>query len=192
MPRHKDRFDIGRMHGFARSGNESGGRSPRQRGPRELGAERGGRLFEHGRLRLVLLQFIASKPAHGYELIKAIEDKTGGAYSPSPGVIYPTLTLLEELGYVSVATDASSRKLYSITATGQTHLSEQQATLNDMQQRFAGRMKHRGDLPSSILRGMENLKLALRLRLQQGEVNAETAHSIAALLDHAAQQIEQL
>jgi hypothetical protein len=63
-----------------------------------------GRFFAHGDLRLVILHLIADKPRHGYELIKAIEEQVAGAYSPSPGVIYPTLTLLEELGYVTVST----------------------------------------------------------------------------------------
>ena len=62
-----------------------------------------GRFFAHGDLRLVILHLIAEKPRHGYEIIKAIEEQVGGAYSPSPGVIYPTLTLLEEIGYQLVA-----------------------------------------------------------------------------------------
>src|SRR5437763_6693299 len=63
----------------------------------------GGRVFEQGDLRLVILKLISEKPAHGYELIKQVEERLGGAYSPSPGVIYPTLTLLEELGYLTMA-----------------------------------------------------------------------------------------
>ncbi len=149
-------------------------------------------MFEHGRLRLVLLQLIAAKPAHGYELIKAVEEKTGGNYSPSPGVVYPTLTLLEELGQISVKASEGSRKLYTITPTGQQHLTEQQPVLDELSQRFASQQQHRSDLPLPILRGMENLKLALRLRLQQGEISIETARAIAAALDHAAQTIEQL
>ncbi|RYF66006.1 MAG: PadR family transcriptional regulator, partial [Comamonadaceae bacterium] len=80
----------------------------------------GGRVFGHGGLRFVLLQLIADKPSHGYELIKAIEERLGGAYSPSPGTVYPTLTLLEELGYVSVGTaDEGGRKRYTVTTAGQ-------------------------------------------------------------------------
>ncbi len=72
----------------------------RLRGGRE--GRGGGRIFGHGGLRFVLLQLIADKPSHGYELIKSIEERLGGTYSPSPGIVYPTLTLLEEMGYVSV------------------------------------------------------------------------------------------
>jgi len=75
-----------------------------------------GRFFAHGDLRLVSLHLIAEKPRHGYEIIKAIEEHVGGAYSPSPGVIYPTLTLLEELGYVTVTAGDGVKKLHTITS----------------------------------------------------------------------------
>ena len=67
-------------------------------------------MFDQGDLKWVILQLIADKPSHGYELIKTIEERLGGAYSPSPGVIYPTLTLLEDLGYIAPAADAGSRR----------------------------------------------------------------------------------
>src|ERR1700754_4139556 len=84
---------------------------------------RGGRFFEHGDLRLVILALLAEQPRHGYEIIKAIEERLGGAYSPSPGVVYPTLTWLEELGYAALVEDASSsKKLYSATPEGLEYL----------------------------------------------------------------------
>lgn len=151
---------------------------------------RGGRMFEHGRLRWVLLQLIDRKPSHGYELIKAIEENTLGSYVPSPGVIYPTLALLEELGHISV--DASDgRKRYSITTTGKTEL-EAQAKLPNSEPLMGARMRHRGDLPLPIMRAMENLKMALRLRIRHSVVDQQTATAIAAALDQAAQTIEQL
>ena len=73
------------------------------------------RVFDQGDLRFVILKLISEAPRHGYEIIKEIEEKVGGAYSPSPGVIYPTLTLLEEMGQASVATGDGGKKLYSIT-----------------------------------------------------------------------------
>src|SRR5260370_35860538 len=100
--RARDGFGRGRFGGHHR-----GGRGARL-----------GRFLEHGDLRWVLLQMIAEKPRHGYELIKAIEDKLGGMYSPSPGVVYPTLTLLEELGYLRAESVGGNRKLYSMTAEG--------------------------------------------------------------------------
>src|SRR5580704_15477146 len=74
----------------------------RGRGMGHMRVRREGRVFDQGDLRFVILKLISEAPRHGYEIIKAIEDKVAGAYSPSPGVIYPTLTLLEELGYVTV------------------------------------------------------------------------------------------
>src|SRR5258708_39930821 len=99
---------------FARGGFGSGRHGGHGRHRHGL---RGGRFFDRGDLRYVLLHLISERPRHGYELITAIEEKFGGMYSPSPGVIYPTLTLLEALGYVSPESAAgATKKLYSITA----------------------------------------------------------------------------
>ncbi|MBI3517635.1 MAG: PadR family transcriptional regulator, partial [Proteobacteria bacterium] len=103
---------------FARAGfgfgrHFGGGHGRHRHGPR------GGRFFERGDLRYVLLHLISERPRHGYELITAIEEKFGGMYSPSPGVIYPTLTLLEELGYVRPEAEVgATKKLYAITEEG--------------------------------------------------------------------------
>src|SRR5439155_17142014 len=99
----------------------------RHSGERHGHGGRGGRIFDHGDLRYVLLQLISEKPCHGYELIKAIEDKLGGMYSPSPGVIYPTLTLLEELGYLRSETAGGTKKLYSVTEDGTAFLTANRA-----------------------------------------------------------------
>src|SRR5580704_12004833 len=85
-----------------------------------------GRKFEAVDLQLVILAFLAERPAHGYELIKAIEERSGGFYTPSPGVIYPALTYLHEIGHTSVE-QQGTRKLYSITPEGKTHLDENRA-----------------------------------------------------------------
>src|SRR3954465_12516127 len=86
---------------------------------------RAGRMLAQGDLRLLALALIAEQPRHGYEIIKVLEDKTAGWYSPSPGIVYPTLTYLEEAGYVTVQADGA-KKLYSITAQGRGHLAENQ------------------------------------------------------------------
>jgi DNA-binding PadR family transcriptional regulator len=80
-----------------------------------------GRMLAHGDLRLLALALIDEQPRHGYEIIKVLEDKTAGWYSPSPGVVYPTLTYLEEVGYVTAQT-AGAKKLYTITGEGRAHL----------------------------------------------------------------------
>ena len=90
-----------------------------------------GRFFAHGDLRLVILNLIAEKPRHGYEIIKAIEEQVAGAYSPSPGVIYPALTLLEELGYVTVSTaPEGGKKLHEITPQGRAFLEANRPALS--------------------------------------------------------------
>lgn len=167
-------------HGFGRRGHG--------------GAPGLGRFFAHGDLRLVILNLIAEKPRHGYEVIKAIEEAVAGAYSPSPGTIYPTLTLLEELGYVTVATSAdSSKKLHEITDQGRALLSANRPGLDVLLARMAEASRVRGDGPApQIVRAMENLKLALRLRTARGPLTEEETTAIAAALDAAAVTVEKI
>jgi len=80
------------------------------------GPFRGGRMFEQGDLKYVILQLLEEKPRHGYEIIKALEERFGGMYSPSAGTVYPTLTLLEDMGYARVTVEEGGKKVYSITA----------------------------------------------------------------------------
>ncbi|EJL74536.1 PadR family transcriptional regulator [Variovorax sp. Varisp85] len=166
------------------------------RGQHRGGGRGGARVFGHGGLRFVLLQLIADKPAHGYELIKAIEDRLGGSYAPSPGVVYPTLTLLEEMGYLSVeAGDGSGRKRYSVTASGQEFLAANREMADAMMARMSGGVDGagpRGGRPPQVTRAIENLKLAMRMRLSGAAMTEQQAHEFAAVLDAAAQQIEKI
>src|SRR5690606_39775198 len=82
-----------------------------------------GRMLASGDLRLVALYFIEQQPRHGYDLIKAVEERSNGVYSPSPGIVYPALTYLEEAGYVTSAADGN-KKLYTITDGGRAHLDD--------------------------------------------------------------------
>ncbi len=153
---------------------------------------RGGRLarfLEHGDLRLLVLNLIQEKPRHGYEIIKAIEDLTGGAYAPSPGVIYPTLTMLEELGQVS-ATAEGARKSYEITDAGKTALEAERPAL----ERLLARVKDAAprEAAAPIIRAMENLRTALRLKIQARDNAGELTRKIADLLDDAARRIEDM
>src|SRR6266478_4094425 len=84
---------------------------------------RAGRMLAQGDLRLIALALIAEQPRHGYEIIKVLEDKTAGWYSPSPGIVYPTLTYLEEAGHVTAAAEGV-KKLYTITEEGRAHFEE--------------------------------------------------------------------
>jgi DNA-binding PadR family transcriptional regulator len=150
------------------------------------------RFFAHGDLRLVILHLIAEKPRHGYEIIKEIEDAVAGAYSPSPGVIYPTLTLLEELGYVTTTADGS-RKLHEITAEGRAFLRANQKALDALLSRMgeAGAERGGGRSPA-LVRAMENLRVALRLRMARGPVTEEQIDAIAAAIDAAAVSVEKI
>jgi len=126
-------------HGGRRGGHRHdrpdarGHRAGRPFGHRGRG---GGRVFAPGDLRLVLLALIQERPRHGYELIKELEQKFGGGYAPSPGSIYPTLTLLEELGHVRAVTSEGTKRLFEITAEGKAYLRENRAALNSAMARM--------------------------------------------------------
>lgn len=112
-----------------------GGPGARRAGGR--GGRRGGRMFEQGDLKFVILQLLDEKPRHGYEIIKELEERCGGAYTPSPGTVYPTLSLLEDLGYARAQDDGGGRKVYTITAEGRQYLSDNQGTVEDIFDRLA-------------------------------------------------------
>jgi DNA-binding PadR family transcriptional regulator len=150
----------------------------------------GKRLFDYGELRLLLLAMIIEKPSHGYDLMKAIEERMGGSYSPSPGVIYPTLSWLEDMGYAAIDTEQPGRKRYRITAEGEAFLVANRSAADELLTRTSSSRGGGADpVPASIIRAMENLKLALRLRLR-GPLDEPSAEVIAAALDAAAQSIE--
>jgi DNA-binding PadR family transcriptional regulator len=167
-------------------------RDPLESGER-LGLHRHGgrrRLFDYGDLRFILLRMIMDKPSHGYDLIKALEERMGGGYSPSPGVIYPTLTMLEEQGYADVTADGG-KKLYRATAEGVAYLEANQASVDAIQARIDAVARERNTLPPpQILRAIENLKTALRLRLAGGPIAAERIAAIAGAIDAAAAEAE--
>lgn len=151
-----------------------------------------GRFFDHGDLRLVVLKLIADKPSHGYELIKAIETAAGGAYTPSPGVVYPTLTLLEELGYITVSEAGGGKKLHTLTPEGEAFLQANAPSISGLFARMAESAARSAAFSPQILRARENLKTALRLKLTAGELSAEQVDGIAKALDDAAGVIERL
>jgi DNA-binding PadR family transcriptional regulator len=156
------------------------------------GGGRGHRLFDYGELRLVVLAMIAEEARHGYELMRAIEERMAGSYSPSPGVIYPTLSWLEDMGYAQVEAESAGRKRYRITPAGENFLKANRAAVDEVFSRIgaAGKGGRPEGVPAPVLRGMENLKLALRLRLRRGPLDQAAAQSIAAALDAAAQSVE--
>jgi DNA-binding PadR family transcriptional regulator len=169
-------------HGFGEFGE----------GRRGFRGGRGGpmRLFGAGDLRYVILQMIAEKPSYGYEIIKSIQDRLGGSYAPSPGVVYPMLTMLEEMGHATVVSEGA-RKLYTITEEGAKSLAENKAAVDTI---FARIDRIRGEQTSEgaqqIERAVANFRMALRMRT--GKLTKEQVHAVTDIIDAAAKQIERL
>ena len=116
-----------------RHGGRGEGRGHRfERGGRGEGR---GHRFERGDLRYIVLERLAERPAHGYELIRALEERFHGFYIPSPGVVYPTLQWLEDLGYVT-AVEADGRKVYTITEPGRSFLAAGGARIAEISERL--------------------------------------------------------
>jgi DNA-binding PadR family transcriptional regulator len=131
-PRDRDRSGRGwEWKGEAGTGPFWFGFGPRRGGPR------GGRMFEQGDLKFVILQLLAEKPRHGYEIIKELEERSGGRYSPSPGTVYPTLTLLEDMGYAVATAEESGKKVYAITDAGRAYLAENRSTADEVLERIS-------------------------------------------------------
>jgi DNA-binding PadR family transcriptional regulator len=191
---HRDHEHRGHRHGWHfghRSHDDDDTRHPHDDGRgRHRRGRRSGRTFDHGELRLVVLALIAERPRHGYELIKEIEDRLAGTYSPSPGVIYPTLTMLEELGHATVA-ESEGKKLYTITTEGTAYLDANKSAVDQaMAHMQSVRSAHGGGPAPEILRARVNLKMALRLREARGPLTEQQIRDIAAALDAAAVAIE--
>jgi DNA-binding PadR family transcriptional regulator len=151
------------------------------------------RQFEGSELKLLLLGLIAEGPRHGYDLIRDIEERTGGGYAPSPGVVYPTLTLLDEMGLIQEVKEEGARKRFAITDAGRAHLAEQKATVDAIIERLGaiGAREKRGD-SAPIRRAMMGLMMALREAAVGSDDNPDRAHDIAAILDEAARKMERL
>ncbi len=94
-------------------------------------------MFEQGDLKFVILRLLDEKPRHGYDVIKELEERSGGRYVPSPGTVYPTLTLLEDMGYASAVVEDGGKKVYSITDEGRKYLADNRSTVDDVFERLA-------------------------------------------------------
>jgi DNA-binding PadR family transcriptional regulator len=187
----------GRHHGFHHGAERNHGRHGGFGGP--MGHERGfggggrERHFDNGELRFVILQLIADKPSYGYEIIKAIEERLSGAYAPSPGVVYPTLTMLEEEGYATVSSTEGSKKLYAATERGVEYLKENKVVTKAI----FGRMEHAGKIfgrgrSPQIMRAIMNLRYALKIRTERGNLSPEQTRKVAEAIDAAARVIDEV
>jgi DNA-binding PadR family transcriptional regulator len=185
-------------HGMGRHRRHFGGFASGFGGAMGMGGRAflAGRRLASGDLQLVLLALLAERPSHGYELIKALEERSGGFYSPSPGMVYPALTWLEEVGYASVAAEGA-RKLYSITDTGRTYLSDHREAAEAMlrQLEYIGRKMGRvreifggfdEEEESDLGAARRELRTAVREKLG---ASSEEKQRVAQILREAAARI---
>lgn len=162
--------------------------------------KRRGRMFGQGELRLALLALINEEPRHGYELIRAIEDMTGGGYAPSPGAVYPTLQMLEEEGLIKQTKpqddeDTSAKKPFKVTKAGKAELEERE----DEVEALMGRLGEHGmraekvkEKSPDLFRAMGNLASVLKNRARAGKLDQKTIDEIVDIIDEVAKRIERL
>jgi len=196
--RHEDdgRWAAGRHGHRGRHRHGWGSRHGRDMGDDDM--MRGRRMLVQGDLRLIALALIAEQPRHGYDIIKALEEKTADWYSPSPGIVYPTLTYLEEVGYLTAQSEGA-KKLYTITEEGRAHLEENRALVDAVMKRFdyigerAQRIRERmGDdearrnLPQLVRAAIDNLRDVAAKRL---DADRDAEEKIVETLARAAGEL---
>jgi len=177
---------------FPFGGGRGDGRHGGGRGPGG-GPGRGRRgMFGREELRLLLLGLIAEEPRHGYDLIRVLQERSGGHYAPSPGVIYPSLALLADEGLIIEQPGDDSRRRFALSEAGQALLTDEQEQVASLAARLAAMAERaRQSRPPQVERAVANLAMALRQRLQQGGED-DLTYQIVAVLDEAAQRIERL
>ena len=157
------------------------------------GGRRRRRMFGSGELRLVMLKLLADEPRHGYELIKAVEDLTGGSYAPSPGTVYPTLSLLEDEGAIAQAKGDETRKAFEATDAGRAELEERHDEVEALFDRLAGHgERRRAYATPEMFRAVGNLANVLKNRARSGKLEEDTIREIVDLVDELAKKIERL
>jgi DNA-binding PadR family transcriptional regulator len=184
---HEDHYGIGRQGRWGRHRHGHGRHGRGDMGSGDM--MRAGRMLAQGDLRLLALALIAEQPRHGYEIIKVLEDKTGGWYAPSPGVVYPTLTYLEEASYVTAQADGA-KKLYTITTEGRAYLEENRNFVDALLERLesvgeqAREYRNRDDdkpnVPRLVRSALENLRDVAEERLKKDpDVEAKVVEILA-------------
>lgn len=195
------------MSGFFGWGDCGGGAGHRARwGFEGFGAEfwgaggpgrhwrgRGGRVFEQGDLKYVILRLLEEKPRHGYDIITELKERFGGAYAPSPGTVYPTLTMLEDLGFARAMPEEGGRKIYEITDEGRKHLAEHSHTVDDIFERMSRFVSGLFDQPmADVTQALKRVGRAT-FTLASGRMSdKELLGKVREILDRAATEIEAL
>lgn len=148
-------------------------------------------MFDSGELQLLLLSFLAEEPRHGYEMIREVEGLSQGGYSPSPGVVYPALTFMQEAGLVRVASEEGGRRSYIATEEGRAQIAEKAAEIERAKARLAALADQRERTDAApIRRAMQNLKTAIFDRLSREDVDRAAILQVAGFIDDAARRIE--
>lgn len=162
-------------------------------GPGRHWRGRGGRVFEQGDLKYVILRLLEEKPRHGYDIIKELQERFGGAYAPSPGTVYPTLTMLEDLGFARAMPEEGGRKIYEITDEGRKHLAEHSHTVDDIFERMSRFVSGLFDQPmAEVTQSLKRLGRAT-FTLASGRMqDKELLAKVRDVLDRAASEIEAL
>ena len=181
---HSHRYEERMRHSWELRGERHAERHARGRGRRL------GRLLEHGDLRFVILALLNEQPRHGYELIKELEERTGGVYRPSAGVIYPTLALLEDEGLVRPAGGDVGRKLFEPTDEGKAQAEASRSHVDAIFIRMAEVAESSESSRPRVGRAMANLGMALQGRLSRRPITQEEIDRIVAILDDTASAIE--
>jgi len=168
---------------FGPSGPFGGGKG-RGRGRRGM--------FDREELRLVLLALIEGEPRHGYDLIKLLEERSGGAYAPSPGVIYPSLSMLADEGLIEEQPGSDQRRRFGLTSQGAALLEQDRERAAKLLQRLDDiAQRNKEQRSPQIERAIANLFTAIRHRMSADGPD-DMVHDVAAILDEAAQRIERL
>jgi DNA-binding PadR family transcriptional regulator len=208
MIEHHSRMNEGFACGERRFAGHAGfGGRPRDGSEHGFGGTRGGgprgwfyrgfgggreRLFDAGDVKLVILKLLSEQPSYGYQLIKTMEQRLSGGYSPSAGVIYPTLTMLEEEG-LATASSENGKKVYSLSPEGMEYLQANKRRVEELFERLeeAGRGFERGRSPE-IMKAFANLRGAIAARVYRKGVTPEQMRQITEAINAAAKAIDEL
>ena len=157
------------------------------------GMRGGGRMFGQGDLKYVILQLLDEKPRHGYEIIKELEDRFAGTYSPSPGTVYPTLTMLEDLGYAKAIPEEGGRRIFEITPQGKAYLAEHRETVDDIFERVAQfSAGFFGGPMTEVHAAFKDVARAAYSRAMRSTTDAERLRKIREILERTAKELDGL
>jgi DNA-binding PadR family transcriptional regulator len=159
--------------------------------PRRGAHGRAARFFEQGDLKYVILRLLEEKPRHGYDIIKELESRFGGSYAPSPGTVYPTLTMLEDMGFARVVLQEGGKKIYEITDEGRKHLAEHSTTVDDIFARIARFVEGVTDTPmTEVNQAFQRLARATYKTAMSHVSDKETLAKIRDIVTRAADELE--